>query len=86
MKGMLSAIRKKHIKLLVSVAIIASLGFGMAAGLICGYNSLKHSLEDYVTSYDYPHAVITTEVTTSPRGSPSTVNSSGPPVNVRTSP
>ena len=64
MKGMLSAIRKKHIKLLVSVAIIASLGFGMAAGLICGYNSLKHSLEDYVTSYDYPHAVITTEVTT----------------------
>ena len=64
MKGMLSAIRKKHYKLLISVAIIASLGFGMTAGLICGYNSLKYSLEDYVSGYRYPDAVITTEVTT----------------------
>lgn len=64
MKGMLSAIRKKHYKLLISVAVIASLGFGMTAGLICGYNSLKYSLEDYVCSYRYPDAVITTEITT----------------------
>lgn len=63
MKGMLSAIRKKHYKLLISVAVIASLGFGMTAGLICGYNSLKCSLEDYVSSYGYPDAVITTEIT-----------------------
>jgi len=64
MKGMLSAILKKHIKLLISVAIIASLGFGMTAGLICGYNSLERSLNDYVADYRYPDAVITTEVTT----------------------
>ncbi|MBR4621930.1 MAG: FtsX-like permease family protein [Ruminococcus sp.] len=64
MKGMLSAICKKHIKLLISVAVIASLGFGMTAGLICGYDSLERSLNDYVSDYNYPDAVITTEVTT----------------------
>ena len=64
MKGMLAALWKKHFKLLISVAIIAALGFGMTAGLSCGNDSLKRSLDNYLSDYNYPDAVITTEVTT----------------------
>lgn len=63
MRGMLKAIGKKHYKLLLSLAIITALGFGMTAGLICGFRTLKRSLEDYVSKYHYPNAVITTQVT-----------------------
>ena len=60
---MLRAFTKKYIKLLVSVTLIASLGFSLAWSLSSGYRSLDDSLTDYVENYDYPEGYITTKVT-----------------------
>ena len=60
---MLRAITKKYVKLLISVTLIASLGFSLAWGLSSGYASLAKSLNSYVTNYGYPDGYITTEVT-----------------------
>ena len=65
MKTMLRAVIKKHIKLLISVTLIASLGFSLSWGLSGGYVSLERSLRDYVEKYHYPDVCITTEITTS---------------------
>ena len=63
MSKMLRAITKKYFKLLVSISLVASLGFGLISGLTGGYLTLKASLDSYVADYAYPDAFITTEVT-----------------------
>ena len=63
MSKMLRAITKKYFKLLVSISLVASLGFGLISGLTGGYLTLKASLDSYVVDYAYPDAFITTEVT-----------------------
>ena len=63
LKYMTGAVIKKYWKLLLSLAITASLGFALISGLSSGYASLEHSLNQYLADYRYPNAMITTEVT-----------------------
>ena len=64
MKGsMFRAILKKYWKLLLSMVIVSALGCAIMIGLSGVYSSLEVSLNSYVRDYQYPDAVITTEVT-----------------------
>lgn len=59
---MYKAILKKYWKLLLSMAIVSALGVGILTGLSGAYVSLDTSLAEYVETYQYPDAYITTEV------------------------
>ncbi|GEM_PF-5513611 len=63
MKGMLTGLIKRYHKLLISLAIIVAMGFGLTAGLSSSYVSLERSLTDYVKGYGYPDGVISTRMT-----------------------
>ena len=59
---MLKAVLKKYWKLLLSAAVITALGTGILTGLTGSFVSLKENLDRYVEEYQYPDAVITTQV------------------------
>ncbi len=63
MKRMLFPIIKKYLKLLISIMLVSAMGCGIMTGLSSAYISLETSLDDYVEEYNYPDAVITTDVT-----------------------
>ena len=59
---MLKAVLKKYWKLLLSAAVITALGTGILTGLTGSFVSLKNNLDRYIEEYQYPDAVITTQV------------------------
>ena len=63
MKRMLFPIIKKYLKLLISIMLVSAMGCGIMTGLSSAYVSLETSLDNYVDDYNYPDAVITTDVT-----------------------
>ena len=63
MKRMLFPIIKKYLKLLISIMLVSAMGCSIMTGLSSAYVSLETSLNDYVDDYNYPDAVITTDVT-----------------------
>lgn len=60
---MLFPIIKKYLKLLISIMLVSAMGCSIMTGLSSAYVSLETSLNDYVSNYRYPDAVITTDVT-----------------------
>jgi len=60
---MVKAIIKKYWKILLSMAVVCTLGIGILTGLSGSCISLRKSLDRYLKEYGYPDAVITTEVT-----------------------
>ncbi len=63
MRRMLFPIIKKYLKLLISIMLVSAMGCSIMTGLSSAYVSLEGSLNDYVTDYNYPDAVITTDIT-----------------------
>ena len=57
-------IKKKYVKLLVSMLLVLSLGCGIMSGMSNGFLSLKQTLDEYVSEMKYPDVVITTTTTT----------------------
>lgn len=57
----LKSLTKKHLKLMLAMVIISSLGIGLAVGLGSSYSSLEKSLSEFLSSYHYPDIIITTE-------------------------
>lgn len=63
MKRLLLPILKKYWKPLLATMLIAAIGCTYTVGLSGGYLSLERSMYEYLDSYGYPDAVITTEMT-----------------------
>lgn len=59
---MILPIFKKYLKLLISIVLVSAMGCGIMIGLSGAYVSLETSLNEYVSDYRYPDAVVTTDV------------------------
>ena len=59
---MLKAVWKKYWKILFSMILTSVLGAGILTGLTGSFISLEKNLAQYIEEYNYPDAVITTEV------------------------
>ena len=53
---------KKYFKILLSVVLVASLGFAIIFGFSCGYLSTEKTIYDYLEAYSYPDAYISTKI------------------------
>ena len=56
------SIIKKYFKILLSVVLVASLGFAITFGFSCGYLSTETTIYDYLEEYSYPDAYISTKI------------------------
>ena len=59
---MIKAILKKYWKILLSMTLVSALGVGILTGLTGSFVSLVKNMDRYIEEYQYPDAVITTEV------------------------